>query len=316
MPANTLATPLADDFTSAVDAILDALHHLIPLKLWMVTRVEGDDWIVLHTRGNAPRIRPGAVFNWQHSYCIRMNAGDGPNIAADAQAVPAYASAAINDQASIGCYVGFPLYDAEGELFGTLCGLHPQPMDADITRHQPIIQAMATTLTHVLRLDQHAEALDRLRLQTALATHSDPPTGTLNRRGWEMALEAEETRCRLGGQPAGVIVVTLATQTPSGQRNAPAEDAGLVHAVLALQAQVGPGEFVGRLGGARFGILVSGRAATTLTEYSENLERALTGQGIPAQVSHAMREAASGTLEQAQIRAERHLRQPAVTSAD
>ncbi len=248
MSANTLATPLADDFTSAIDAILEALHHLIPLNLWMITRVEGDDWIVLHTRGKAPRIRPGAVFNWQHSCCIRMHAGEGPNIAADAQAVPAYSSATINEQANIGCYVGFPLHDADGKLFGTLCGLHPKPMDTEITRHQPVIQATATALSHVLRLDQHAEELDRLRLQTALATHSDPPTGTLNRRGGEMALEAEETRCRLGGQPAGVIVLAFATQTPSGQRGGQAEDAGLVHSVLALKAQIGPGEFVGRLG--------------------------------------------------------------------
>ncbi len=67
MPRATLATALADDFSGAVDATLSALQALIPLDMWMLTRVESDDWVVLHTHGHAPRIRPGAAFSWQHS---------------------------------------------------------------------------------------------------------------------------------------------------------------------------------------------------------------------------------------------------------
>lgn len=316
MPGATLATALADEFSGAVDATLNALQALIPLDIWMVTRVEADDWIVLHTRGRAPRFRPGAAFSWQHSYCLHMNAGDGPNIAADASTIPVYAHAPINDIATIGCYVGFPLYKGNGELFGTLCGLHPEPMDTGIEQHEPVVRALAESLGHVLRLSERAEVLDRLRQHTALAAHSDPATGVLNRRGWELALEAEETRCQRSGQPAGVIALDLfPDHPPQGTTGFPA-DTDLVRAILALQGLVHPTDQIGRLGGNQFALLASQLSEAPLAQRAQNLQQSLAEQEIPAAVGHAMREAGTGSLEHALKRAARAMRQtPQAASA-
>ena len=309
MPRATLATALADEFSGAVDATLNALQALIPLDIWMVTRVEADDWIVLHTRGRAPRFRPGAAFSWQHSYCLHMNAGDGPNIAADASAVPAYASAPINDIATIGCYIGFPLYDANGHLFGTLCGLHPDPMDADIEHHEPVVRALAESLGHVLRLSERAEVLDRLRQHTALAAHSDPLTGVLNRHGWELALDAEETRCQRSGQPTGVIALDLFPDPSPRGTTGFHDDTDLIRAILALQGLIHPTDLIGRLGGSQFALLASQLSEIPLAQRAQTLQLSLAEQGIPAAVGHAMREAGNGSLEHALKRATRAMRQ-------
>ncbi|WP_018867029.1 MULTISPECIES: diguanylate cyclase domain-containing protein [unclassified Thioalkalivibrio] len=299
MSATTLATPLADEFSGAVDATLNALQALVPLDIWMLTRVEADDWIVLHTRGRAPRFRPGAAFSWQHSYCVHMHAGEGPNVAADARSVPAYASAPINDIAAIGCYVGFPLHDAEGQLFGTLCGLHPEPVDPAIERHEPVIRALAESLSHVLRLSQRAEVLDRLRQHTALSVHSDPLTGVLNRHGWELALEAEETRCQRLGQPAGIIALDFFPRGLSSEGAEGHDDTELVRAILALQERAHPTDRIGRLGGGRFALLASEMKNPSLAERARSLQQYLADQGIPASVGYASREPGTGSLASA-----------------
>jgi hypothetical protein len=54
-----------------------------------------------------------------------MVQGLGPRIAPRSNDVPAYASAPIAQQVTIGAYVGIPLKRADGELCGTLCAIHP-----------------------------------------------------------------------------------------------------------------------------------------------------------------------------------------------
>lgn len=86
------------DFESAGRAVLAFLHHRLGFGLWMVTRTEGEDWIVLQTEGQAYDVNPGQVFCWTDSFCFRMVKGDGPRIAPDSDVIPAYAAAPIGQQ--------------------------------------------------------------------------------------------------------------------------------------------------------------------------------------------------------------------------
>lgn len=65
------------DFETAVRAVLAFLHHRLGFGLWMVTRTEGEDWIVLQTEGHAYDVNPGQVFCWTDSFCSRMVKGMG-----------------------------------------------------------------------------------------------------------------------------------------------------------------------------------------------------------------------------------------------
>ena len=70
-----------DSFQEASAAILDHLHEILGFDLWMVTRTEGEDWIVLHTNDRGYSVNPGDLFRWTDSFCSRMVLGKGPRIA-------------------------------------------------------------------------------------------------------------------------------------------------------------------------------------------------------------------------------------------
>ncbi len=57
------------DFASASRAVLSYLHRKLGFKLWMVTRTEGEDWIVLDAEDHGYGVEAGTVFRWADSFC-------------------------------------------------------------------------------------------------------------------------------------------------------------------------------------------------------------------------------------------------------
>ena len=69
------------NFETAVQTVLEFLHQRIGFQLWMFTRVEEQDWIVLKACDQGYGVNSGDVFKWSDSFCSRMVKGLGPNIA-------------------------------------------------------------------------------------------------------------------------------------------------------------------------------------------------------------------------------------------
>ena len=112
----------------------------------MVTRAQGDDWIVLQSVDRGYGIGQGHVFPWADSFCSQMVAGLGPRIAPCSSDVPAYAAAEFGNRVGIGAYAGVPLHWSNGELFGTLCAIHPSPLPHEMVDELPLIELFATML--------------------------------------------------------------------------------------------------------------------------------------------------------------------------
>ena len=197
------------DFDTAARAVLSFLYRRMGFGLWMVTRTEGDDWIVLQAEDHGYDVKEGTVFRWADSFCSRMVDGLGPRIAPSSDAVPAYASAPIGQQVKIGAYVGVPLRGPEGALFGTLCAIDPQMQPAAIVHEQELVEMMAGLLSSLLqaelRLVNEARRAERAESEAL----TDGLTGLYNRRGWVNLLAAEEGRCRRYGHPASIIAIDL-----------------------------------------------------------------------------------------------------------
>ncbi len=66
------------DFESAGKAVLDFLHKRYGFDLWMLTRVEGDNWIILQAEDHGYHVTPGTTLSWAESFCIEMVRGNGP----------------------------------------------------------------------------------------------------------------------------------------------------------------------------------------------------------------------------------------------
>ena len=53
------------NFQEAGQAVLHYLHQKFGFDLWMITRVEGNDWIVLQSEDHGYDVKPGRVLTGQ-----------------------------------------------------------------------------------------------------------------------------------------------------------------------------------------------------------------------------------------------------------
>ncbi len=169
MNENVLCVP-PKDFKQACERVLNFLHARLGLGLWMVTRTEGEDWIVLTARDYAGYgIEEGDTFSWADSFCSRMVRDEGPRITADSDSVLAYAQAGIHEKFPIRAYVGVPIMDADGELFGTLCAIDPSTQPTRIVEELPLVELLAGLLSGMLSTEM------KLNAQLKLNAHLRKP---------------------------------------------------------------------------------------------------------------------------------------------
>ena len=289
----------APDFAGASREVLSFLHQRIGMDLWMVSRADNEDWVVLTAEDHGYGVKQGDVFRWADTFCSRMVRGEGPRVAPRAVDVPAYADLPFTQQLPIGAYVGVPLVDAEGKLFGTLCGLNPQPMPASIVDEQPMVEVLADMLSGLLSAELSTTALVREAETARSEALTDGLTGLANRRGWEVALAAEEERCRRYGATACVVAIELDGMKSPGVSWAArdAYDTVLVRAAQALRQTVRKPDTLARLDDDRFVVL--GVECTTAEAMAllRRLEQGVQGADLSAALGMAMRNRSSGLFE-------------------
>jgi diguanylate cyclase len=289
----------APDFAGASREVLTFLHQRIGMDLWMVSRADNEDWVVLTAEDHGYGVQPGDVFRWADTFCSRMVRGDGPRVAPSTADVPAYASMPLAQQLPIGAYVGAPLVDANGELFGTLCGINPQPMSSALIHEQPMVEVFADMLSGLLSAELNTTAMAREAEAARSEALTDTLTGLANRRGWEMALAAEEERCRRYGATACVVAIELDGMKSPGLSLAArdAHDAVLVRAAQALRQTVRKPDTLARLDDDRFVVL--GVECTTAEAMAllRRLEQGVQGADLSAALGMAMRNRSSGLFD-------------------
>lgn len=244
------------DFESAGAAILAFLRQRFGFGLWMVTRTEGDDWIVLQSEDHGYGVKPGKVFKWADSFCSEMVKGNGPRIAPDADLIPVYKAAPINQQADIKAYIGVPLLNSEGALFGTLCAIDPSPQSVNIAYEQSLIELLAALLSTILAAELKAEQETRRCERLELEAETDSLTHLYNRRAWDRLMANEEERCRRYGHPAIVMSIDLdGLKRLNDTQGHAAGDELIARAAHALRQAAREVDIVARLGGDEFGII-------------------------------------------------------------
>jgi len=286
----------APDFAGASREVLSFLHQRIGMDLWMVSRADNEDSVVLAAEDHGYGVKEGDVFRWADTFCSRMVRGAGPRIAPRAVDVPAYAELPFTRQLPIGAYVGVPLVDGEGQLFGTLCGLNPREMPATIVNEQPMVEVLADMLSGLLSAELNTSALAREAEAARSEALTDALTGLANRRGWETALAAEEERCRRYGATACVVALELDGLKSPGVSGA-ARDAVLVRAAQALRQTVRKPDTLARLDDDRFVVL--GVECTTAEAMAllRRLELGIQGAELSAALGMAMRNRTSGLFD-------------------
>jgi diguanylate cyclase len=286
------------DFAAAAQGVLRLLHNRLGFDLWMVTRTEGDDWIVLHAEDHGYGVTEGTVFRWADSFCSRMVEGKGPRIAPRSEAVPAYVAAPIGNQVKIGAYVGVPLTRIDGSLFGTLCAIHPAPQPAAIQAEQPLVELLSALLSTILATELRAADEARRAERAQAEALTDSLTGLYNRRGWDQLLDAEEGRCRRYGHPACVISIDLNDLKAVNDTHGHAAGYDLLRRCAeALRCSVRTQDIAARLGGDEFAVLCIECDPVSIQALVERIRVAFAEQDVAASIGSASRNPAFGLVE-------------------
>lgn len=244
------------NFEEAGQAVLKFLYQKFGFNLWMITRTEGDDWIVLQSEDNGYNVQPGQVFRWADSFCSHMVQGKAPRIAPRSEDIPLYVNAPIAKQVEIKAYIGQPLTKEDGSLFGTLCAIDPKPQSDAITKEAGLIDLLGQMLSYILQGELREVEQIRQRERFKEEALNDSLTGLFNRRAWDNLIGLEEERCKRYGHPTAILMIDLNNlKTVNDSLGHTAGDELIQKAAMALKGCVRSNDIVARLGGDEFAIL-------------------------------------------------------------
>ncbi len=279
------------DFEHASRATLVFLRERIAFDLWMVTRTEGDDWIVLQSEDHGYGVKDGDVFKWADSFCSQMVLGRGPCVAPESDSVPAYAEAPIGQLVNIGAYIGVPISDAEGSLFGTLCAIHPTTQPQSLVDELPTIKFLSRLLSSLLVTELKLTALQRQKHLISTRNTIDSTTGLLNLAGWQKIVNAEERRCKIYGHPASIISVCVdgldSVDTPECET---AEKELAVQLAKTIEGVLGTSDLAARLHGGQFAILAGERNAESTNSLVQALRVSMQTLPVSTKIAFAIRD--------------------------
>jgi diguanylate cyclase len=242
----------------AADAVLELIAGDAGPALWTIAKAEGEHWIPLAGRDRHYGLKRGAPLAWLDALCARALAGELPlaidPAAADPRLPPVLQTLAVE----VGAYLLQPIHDADGSLFGVLFGCDPEPGRLDPLLLGCRADAAARVVTTYLSLEERIEDTRRRAERAELDSRTDPMTGVLNRRGWELAMAQEQARiARTGGASAVVLVDLDGLKRVNDSLGHEAGDALIVRCARVLAGQVRARDVVGRLGGDEFAMLLA-----------------------------------------------------------
>ena len=287
-----------DDFEAASRATLAYLHQRLGFDLWMMTRVEGSDCLVLQAENHGYDVEEGTVFRWGDSFCSQMILGHGPRVVPHAQNVPLFAASPIAQKIQIGAYIAVPVASTDGSLLGTQCAIDPSPQDESIRDELPLIEFLTRLLGTVLFADLKAAKQARLLERSQQAARTDVLTGLLNRHGWEQSVAIEEARAKRYGSPACVLIVDLdGLKQVNDTKGHVHGDALIRSASNSIRSVLRENDIVARIGGDEFAILGIECDAEGCEAIFKNVTNALLSNGISASVGKALRDHRLGLFE-------------------
>ena len=286
------------NFEEAGQAVLKFLYQKFGFNLWMITRTEGDDWIVLQSEDNGYNVQPGQVFRWADSFCSHMVQGKAPRIAPRSEDIPLYVNAPIAKQVEIKAYIGQPLTKEDGSLFGTLCAIDPKPQSEAIIKEAGLIDLLGQMLSYILQGELREVEQIRQRERFKEEALNDSLTGLFNRRAWDNLIGLEEERCKRYGHPTAILMIDLNNlKTVNDSLGHTAGDELIQKAATALKGCVRSNDIVARLGGDEFAILSIENNQVNAENLVNRVLQVFAEANISAAIGLAMRNPLNGLLK-------------------
>jgi GGDEF domain-containing protein len=271
--------------TDAIRTLLVSLHARIPLKLWIVTAIEGPDWQMMYSHNMGCNLTQEQLTVWQERFCRRMMESKGVDAESYVEESATRSADASESDVPIKAYIGVPLYDDNHQLIGTLCGVDPEPDVAGIRSGEALVRQTATLISRLLSMEAHVAAQRFLANKWSDSARRDELTGLLNRRGWDELMR--QTRSLWGKEIHGVIVVDVGTSNAADQQDAAGVGALLHRAASALTVSMRGQDAVARLGDHSFGILLRCDSPGMVNTVVMRIEQELRAAAVSASTGYS-----------------------------
>lgn len=153
-----------------------------------------------------------------------------------------------------------------------------QLVRADIQRSR---EELAAARQKVETYEARVHALERELRQVSTLVQKDPLTFALNRRGLEEAFAIETARASRYAAPLGFVLLDLDDfKKLNDSLGHVAGDRALVHFASLMQATARPTDFIARLGGEEFALLLPATDLDAAAAAAERLQRELAKRGF------------------------------------
>jgi len=285
-----------------VARILGFLRRRYDLDLWMITRVKGDDWIMILADDRRGEVVTGQVFAWSESICKRMVEGACPgwinSIAEQRLIMDAPIVSPMVRRLGIDAYIGAPMRTADGSLLGTLCGMHRASCTTLDRSDHELVVLLADLLAGFMTAEIGSVELERQNERFRFEAMTDVLTHLPNRRAWEQKLEREQSRALRLGETSFVSVIDLdGLKQVNDEQGHASGDELLRQTALALRYAVRDSDFVARLGGDEFSVLGIQSGSADEEDVARRIRLALERRDIRASVGTASGGPASNHVE-------------------
>lgn len=268
---NVLDTPVEQPF----EKIVTLVRTVLAVPIATVTLVDRDRQWFKAKRGLETSETARSV-----SFCTHTIQQRDPLIVEDAESDPRFASSPlVIGSPYIRSYAGVPLRTPDGYNVGSLCA-----MDTRARRFSPADIGILSNFANIV--------CDELELR--LIAQSDHLTGALTRRGFVEQVEREIKRSRRYERPSSLVMLDLdyfkAINDGHGHG---VGDNVLRHVAEIIKATIRPSDFLGRLGGEEFGILLTETGEDDAKAAAERIRHAIEAQALAVSPSVSLHVTAS-----------------------
>ncbi|AMJ88388.1 histidine kinase [Alteromonas stellipolaris] len=145
----------------AVPHIMKMLSDVTGLRFICVARVTEDNWTMcaVYDQVNFNLI-PGDQLDIKTTFCSQVRKSTKAIVIEHAKKDDVYRQSEIPKMYGFESYFSFPIYNKNGDFFGTLCGLDPRPAVLKTDRIESQIKSFAELISRQMEVDDRLAAVE------------------------------------------------------------------------------------------------------------------------------------------------------------
>ncbi|AXR04959.1 GAF domain-containing sensor histidine kinase [Salinimonas sediminis] len=155
----------------AVPTILSMISESTGLRFVCIARVSPDNWTACAVLDNANfNLLPGDTLEISTTFCEQVRSSQKEVMIDHVEQDNVYHNHPTPKMYGFESYFSYPIYDAQGDFFGTLCGLDPLPMKLKTDTTRSMIASFAQLISRQLSAERRfSEAQQALQEEQAMA---------------------------------------------------------------------------------------------------------------------------------------------------